>query len=235
VVNEERKKKEDPSRGKPNRGFSNFFTNFTSDNSDSGKSETDSEKPWQDNVNYGVKLGYQVIEEHIQQGQRVAQEVNNRTYEAESLNNDMQEIVERTQRFISEIAQLSMSSMESMSQSFPNMGTGSASEEGAAKANGKDAPNLDQAKVTIVMSSRRALEVSVDLLGASEDMVIDHLHQADISKPPLTDVKLLHIMDHEFKFHINVPDEHPPGLYYGVVYRSSNRKPCGTISVNIPE
>ena len=234
MVNEERKKKEDPSRGKPNRGFSNFFTEFTSDKTDSDRS--DSEKPWPDNVSYGVKLGYKVIEEHILQGQRVAQEVNNRTYKAESLNNDMQEIVERTQRFISEIAQLSMSTMESMSKNFPNMGTENTTEEGAETGgNGKSASHLDQAKVSVVMSSQRALEVSVDLIGASDDMAIDHLHEADISKPPLTDVKLEHIMDHQFKFHINVPDEHPPGLYFGVVYHSENRKPCGTISVSLPE
>ena len=45
-----------------------------------------------------MELGYRVIEEHIRQGQRVAQKLNDRTYGPGDMGADLQELTQRVMR-----------------------------------------------------------------------------------------------------------------------------------------
>ncbi|MEM7291939.1 MAG: hypothetical protein AAF420_00925 [Pseudomonadota bacterium] len=217
---DDRVKKDDPPRDTPYRDFSNLFTSFTRNNFGG-----DATSAWADNVDHGVKLGYRVIEEHIAQGRRVAQDVNNRNYGAESMNNDIREFAERTQQYVSDVSGLYMKTLQSLSNNMSANGF-------AGAVNGSGARSTD-AQVNVVMASKQPLEVSVELQDSGEDLTVDYLHAKDPNKAPLRDVKLEHVEGKTFKFHITVPDDQPAGQYRGVVYSAKSDKACGTVTATL--
>ena len=77
--------REEPVRTGPNRNWSTLYrpnTNISSTPSGNSPSADHPAQghPWNDAVSHGVKLGYRVIEEYLRQGQRAAQQFNNRAY-----------------------------------------------------------------------------------------------------------------------------------------------------------
>lgn len=119
-----RPRRTQPARSRPNREFYNILNQNTGSTSSSANNAHANGENWTDTVGYGVKLGYRVIEEQIRQGQRIAQQVNSGSYGMGSMNNDVQELAQSIQRYCEDSAQLYMRLMGSMTSDMAGRATG---------------------------------------------------------------------------------------------------------------
>ena len=232
----ERVKRKKPARASSDREFPNIFKSVNGSRTGSNGTGGDAGESWSENVTHGVKLGYRVIEEHIRQGQRIAQEVNNRSYSSASMNNDIQEFIQRTQRYVSDCMQLYPGIVEMASSNFASMGEGFGSEVfGNRKNKSSNQGESQQPKVIMVIKAQKSIEINVDLGIGCGDITIDHLHDSDVDKRAITDVKFETISADEYKLHINVDEDQPTGHYHGVILSATTGRPCGTVSALVTD
>lgn len=91
--------------------------------------------------------------------------------------------------------------------------------------------------LTLDIQSARRIEVSVDLRPRSSglSLVVHELRAPEPDKPRLAGVSLEGLPDEErVVLRIHVPDDHPPGVYSGVILDARTSLPRGTLSVRIP-
>lgn len=91
--------------------------------------------------------------------------------------------------------------------------------------------------LTLDLQSARRIEVWVDLRPRSSglSLVVHDLRASEPDKPRLTGVTLEGLPDEErVTLRIQVPDDHPPGVYSGVILDARTSLPRGTLSVRIP-
>ena len=91
--------------------------------------------------------------------------------------------------------------------------------------------------LTLDIQSARRVEVSVDLRPRSSGLplVVHDLRAPEPDKPRLTGVKIEGLPDEErVCLHLQVPEEHPPGVYSGLILDERTSLPRGTLTVRIP-
>ncbi len=199
-----------------------------------------------DAVSQGVKLGYQVIEEHIRQGQRIAQQFNSRSYNLSNVGNDVRELAERLVRDSTNLLSLWFNLMTSLannvdlSKSFSQMtsppspptSNGVAPQQASAAAE----PTSHGTAVSIELLASSPTQVTLNLSPKAERLFLatPGLHAMTADTPPLTDLTFIPALDNNpASLRIRVPDQHPPGLYTGVLVDRNTGLPQGTVSVRV--
>ncbi|MDX1500796.1 MAG: hypothetical protein R3325_00425 [Thermoanaerobaculia bacterium] len=216
-----------------------------------------------DAVDRGVRLGYEVIDDQIRQGQRVAEELNARNYGVQSMNRDMQEIVTRSARYYMDMASLFMDFMTRLpsalgtppgagmpggaGESPANGGWGAAAAAAAPWLPAQDPatpPASPQAKepqtprtpVDLRVVAKRPVTVRLDLdpVDPAARLTLPTLICADPESPPITGIRF-EPADGESAaaFSVEVPDEQPPGVYSGVVFEAGSGEKCGTLTLRL--
>lgn len=234
--------REDPARTEPIRDWSTLYRQSNSWNSrDASANPKSGDEATRgglcsDTVAQGVKLGYRVIEEYMRQGQRIAQQINNRSYGLGTMGNDIREISEQMLRYYSDLVSLWLDLMGSIAGN-PDLirnlfGLWQPQSEPSVNA----APANGATTVSIEVVSARPAQVTLDLRPQSEGLPLatHGLRALDPEKPPLTDITFEPGADNgPVSLRIRVPEGQPPGLYTGVVIDRDTGQPRGTLSVRI--
>jgi hypothetical protein len=90
---------------------------------------------------------------------------------------------------------------------------------------------------TFDIESARRIEVSVDLRPRSSGLAltVHDLRAPEPDKPRLAGVTIVGLPDEErVSIRIQVPEDHPPGVYSGIILDERTSLPRGTLSVRIP-
>jgi hypothetical protein len=233
-------RREDPERTGPIRNFSGLYQSSANGNSDkasdragSNRNEMETEKSHEE----GVGLAYRVIEKHINEGKKNAEQFNSRPYNATTLTDGLQEVLERTIRSQMELLPMWINALNTAIRLDPartGYPPGFQPFPPRAEANGTAAKTLKG--ITIEVASARPVQASIQLQEGVESSSLRTygLHTLDQNKPPLMNI-VFAPMDGTIKVGILIPDGQPAGLYSGVIVDSRTGEARGTLSVAVAE
>jgi hypothetical protein len=181
-----------------------------------------------------VELGYRVIEDQIRQGQRVAEQLNSRSYDSGAMGGDLREVADRVWRYYTDVGGLLVDFLSSLASDGDLVrrlfGEWQRRSESSTPASTNGA-----VAISIEISSAGPARVTLDLRPHSEKMplVCRELRALDAEKPPLTNVAFEPGAEGLVSLRIRVPEAHPPGIYAGAVIDSDTGQPRGTLSVKL--
>lgn len=233
----ERKTRPEPERPGYDRGYDTSFR--SADSWDWPGGDRDAGRPgdaagsgpggWADAISDGVRMGYRVIEEQIRQGQRVAEQINDRFYRAGPAGFDGQDITQRMWRSYWDLAAMWWDFVGSMAggQGFrPQSGWG----------NG-DYPSHDEpVELAIEVESERATRVGLVLSGlraSCRSLVALKLHDAvgnrlegEIEFDPIVEGEAVRVT-------VRVSEEQKAGTFTGKVVDGTSGEHLGTLTVHV--
>jgi len=241
-----RLKREDPDRLGPIRSWETLFrpTEPNGDAADNSSSATDAtakdQGSWEDIANRAIEQGYQVIEEQIRQGQRVAEQFRGYSQDIGKVNNDVSRLVERSMRFYADVGSLWFELIESLVRNpalasndrhrIPDTPKPNGHEN---SFNGNGAHPTFKQDVEIEVSSRSPASVALDLKApASPSLAVPALRALDQSKPPLTEIRFEHGANRPV-LRIRIPPEQPADTYAGAIIDTRTSEPQGTLCITI--
>ncbi|WNM58612.1 hypothetical protein [Candidatus Nitrospira allomarina] len=245
-----RLRRNDPLRQRPIRNPSTYFRESNSwqeRTSDSAPPPSEEQNPFDsldDVVTNGVKLGYEVIEKYLLQGQKVAEGIHNGSSEEDSKEGNVHWLLSSMLRLNRDMAGFWIDAIEAFVQN-PEFLLGLM---GAARSNGVtsssnntrepgSSANGASARVAVEIESRRRTQVTVDLR-PSPSQNVPHVHALNappnLGIPPLTEVSFR--WDRESAtpiVQLKIPDKQPTALYTGVVLDPKTNEVRGTLCVRI--
>ncbi len=196
-------------------------------------------------VSRAVETGYKVIEEQIQQGQKVAEQLSQGNIGADMVNGNVSEIFERVLRFYSDMGALWFEMLESVmrnpaaSQMFENFAGKAGGKANGHAMNGAEhpaaqsAPSLPVEIVCARPTGARAildLHPGVDLTGVT----LRPLLSQQAETPPIEEVRLIAARPGwPATVQITIPEEQPAGVYASMVLQASG-EPAGTLCLHLP-
>ncbi len=244
-----RLRRKDPVRKEPIRNASTYFRESHSWNeqtSDAAQTQSEEQSTFDsldDVVTNGVKLGYEVIEKYLLQGQKVAEGIHNGSYEKNSKEENVQWLLKSMLRLNRDIAGFWIDAIEAfvknpdfLSDLMGKASNGVAQSSSTPEEPGKSANGVN-GTIAIEVDSRRKTQVILDLRPSiSKD--VPHVHALnappDLRIPPLTDVSFR--WDRESAIPIvqlKIPDSQPAALYTGVVVDPKTNEARGTLCVRV--
>ncbi|MGD0291810.1 MAG: hypothetical protein ABSC63_19500 [Candidatus Binataceae bacterium] len=197
----------------------------------------------------GIETAYRVIDEHLQEGRRAAQERNAAgagagasaaagsagvTIAAESI----QEIVAQGIRFYSSFAPLWVNLVKSIANAAAagdNAAAGIAAPPLARAPMPPSAP-ATAAPIIVEIASTRMTRITVDLAPAASmtHLAIGGLQALEPEKPPLKEISLAtDATSHRAVVRIRIQDNQPAGVYRGVIVDPDSGESRGTITLRI--
>jgi hypothetical protein len=187
-------------------------------------------------VAHGVKLGYDVIDDQIRQGQRWAERLRHRDGHASVTHPaEVGTLIERALNIYKDIGTLALEAIETLTRS-------SAIQSGISRVwrgIGTPGPATDSGtgwRFAFKLTSGRPILVTSDirLRSAHALPVVHALHAANAAIPPLTGARFeVDPPTMAPVLHVEVADTQPAATYYGVVIDSATNEPCGTLSICI--
>jgi len=239
-----RLRREDPVRTRPVRNWSTLYRRrdsweFREPTAESTSAEGATRRgACNDVLTEGVELGYRVIEEQIRQGQRVAAQINKRSYAPAAVGNDIREVAERMLRYFADLSALWFEFLGSIAgnkdvfrSSFRPTDPNSGPSPMAAATSGPIG-------VSIEVACFRPTQVTLDLRPHVDGLRLSaqDLRALEPGKPPLTEVAFESAPGGDLvSLRIRVPDTQPVGIYAGAVIDGDTGEPCGTLSVRLTE
>ena len=247
----ERLRREPLERTGPRRSFFEFWVPGSpqwNGSTNGGGEQGDERNP----VAQAVRMAYQVADEQIALGQRVASQINDEAYDFNGAGDDLQEMTKRFWRFGQDFVTLWFDA----ASRFPGAARGAPPEgaEGASGANGarpsgpaNSRPRAQGADPTVGRShthdpvlveiaSRQKARVSVDLWGGGpgEELKTHGVRSLDPAVPPIVDVVYAPAAGKEpATLCVTVPDDQPAGDYTGVLLNNSGNDVVGSLVVRI--
>jgi len=179
----------------------------------------------------GVSLAYRVIERHINDGRRTAAMLNGQAYNTRGATDLLQEVIERTIRYSSELLPLWLEALTSALRiDPPQMSSPSPGTEDLAGTERSIA-------VAVEMISSKPATVSIDLREDSQRMslAVLGLRAVDPGKPELADVDLEADPTGGLKLRICIPQSCPPGTFSGVIVNRETGESRGTLTVRVSD
>ena len=172
-------------------------------------------------ISRAVELAYGVVDDHIRQGQKAAERLRAGTYSSADFDSDLKMCLDRALRLSKEFGVVGMEFFDAVRRMA---GTGAF----AASAGG--AVDLE------VKSKKRAhVKWDLSLSPAGFSPSVPPLHSADRDKEPLRDVHFRAGDGQRHVLVVNIPDEHPSGVYTGAIVDSKTNEPGGYVSVRVTE
>jgi hypothetical protein len=243
----QRLRREDPVRDHPLRYWSHLYrrpgswrTPEFSTPASSGNG-AQREDVHDDTVSHGVKLGYRVVEEHIRQGRRVAQQINARPSTSGGGENDIGELFGRMVRYCTDLGSLWSDLLNALAANpeFLNNLLRMVSPQPSPAANGKPTsaePIRESIAVSVEMIANRPSQVTVDLRPQSQGCMLATagLYAINPAAPPLLDIHFEPpAISGQVVLRIRIPDGQPPDVYTGVIVDKITNLPQGTLSVRV--
>ncbi len=228
--NHERLHRPDLERSEPKRNSATYFRDATASVNDLGRSDGNGTP--EDVVAYGVRLGYEVIEEQIREGQRLAQRLRPPT--ATGLG-DLEPLVGRVLHLYKDLGSLCFDAVEALARS-PATRLGLSRAEEAKQEKSYETGTGTGTVYGIEVSSPFRTQVTLRLSGGSRNVVLraHALHASDPNIGPLTGVS--------FKIPpetliptllVEIAGAHCPATYTGAVVDALTNEPCGTLCIRL--
>ncbi len=192
----------------------------------------------EDAISRSVEVGYRVVDDYIQQGQRAAQRMSEGKLTAETIASEAQELSARIARYASDF-------FGAWVELLDLAAAGSAARQGIATPPAPAppaepipaAPPPDRRPssgtgLRVQVAAARPVEVALDLRPerVTGALRAHELRSADPRKPRLRDVAVRD-GDGTPVLHIGVPDDHPAGAYEGLVLDAATNRPVGSVRV----
>lgn len=198
-----------------------------------------------DVVSRAVETGYKVIEEQIQQGQRVAEQLSQGNLGADMVNGNVSEIFERVLRFYSDMGALWFEMLESVvrnpaaSQLFESFTGRPGAKVNGHAMNGAGHPTAAAPiglPVEIVCARPSGARAALDLHPGADltSITIQPLSSQHNEAPAIEGVRLIAARPGwPATVQITIPDEQPAGIYTGILLQASG-EPAGTLCLHLP-
>lgn len=190
-----------------------------------------------DILGYSVKLAYQVAEEQIRQGQRMAERLGNASYRAaRGTGNGMAQLLERALGLYEQAGELWVEAAEMLARSPALLAKlYDAEKAGGAGAPADTAAPTPAAKIVVEVSCSRRTQVQLDLPSQAGAFTpaVRALHAAEPTVAPLSGVKFGQGADAVRILQIDIPDGQPSGTYAGAVVDDQTNEPRGTLCVRV--
>jgi hypothetical protein len=195
----------------------------------------------------GIETAYRVIDEHLQEGRRAAQEQGGAGRGSfatagpagvGSAADSIQEIVAQGIRFYSSFAPLWVSLVKAIANSaaVPDIAAAGLATASLAPAPMPRAAVMTGAPIIVEIASSRMTRITVDL-GSSAIMThlaIGGLQALEPEKPPLKEISLsIDASSSRAVVRIHVPESQPAGVYSGVIADRESGEPRGTLTLRI--
>ncbi len=238
-------RREDPDRDAPRRSWFEGFDRQqqTSNGQSQAGGDANPAAGWQNAVEQGVRMGYEVIDAQIKEGRRVAEQLSGQVssgagaYGSDSIRG-------MTDGFFRSFADLTTRWLEVMSAST-GAATGAGTTTSPSHQGGQPSQNGTESTtssstvpVSIEVDSKRPITVTLDLRPGSQGRALGNqpLIDPDPDKKPLSDVLFEPQGDDSpLTIKIRVPESHPAGVFSGVVFEREGGQPQGTLSVAIKD
>jgi hypothetical protein len=244
-------RREDPERVDPIRAWETLFKRDESepqsqsgaaDESPSTHEKQDEKASWDDIATRAVRRGYEVIEEQINEGRRIAEKVRGYSDDVRKGSDETTRLIERSLRFYTDVGSLWFELMESLLRSQAlhadprRSGNGAnGGSHHATNGNGNGASGAKNNDVDIEVISSCPTSISLDLRSANgATLTVPPLRAADDGKPPLTDIAF-HAGEGRSVLRIRIPKGQPADTYSGVVVDAGTHQPKGTLCVSVRE
>jgi hypothetical protein len=194
----------------------------------------------EDAVARSVELGYRVVDDYIQQGQRAAQRLSEGKLSAEVLSSEVNDLGARIARYASDffgawVELLELAAVGSAVRQSAGNGTGDA----AAPSVPSPPPARRPANggMRVAVTAGRPVEVALDFRAerVTGTLRAHELRSADATKPRLSDVRITDEPDGNPVLRIRVPDDHPAGAYEGLLIDAATNRPVGSVRLVVSE
>jgi hypothetical protein len=234
----ERVKRPPLSRAKPVRSWSTLL----------GASESTARPSTDpgDFISRSVELGYQVVDDYIRQGRKVAERLGERSLGPAALTPNVQELGTLMMQYASDFMGVWMQFMEiamrgsapppaASAQPAAPQAEGGGDREAARDGASSDVRGPEGTRVRIEVASLWPTEVWLDLRpeAARASVVAHALRAADPDVPRLDDVSFTNGSDDPPLFRVRIPPSQPPGVYNGLLVDQRTSRPVGTVSVRV--
>jgi hypothetical protein len=234
MTQQKRKKRPPPSRSGPRRSFLHHDHLAGSAQPGAAPAPAAQAGGIDEVVGNAVKLGYQVVEEQLQQGRESARRIREGTYTTAELEDDVNALVDRLVRVTQDATAAWLDIVSAVARAgAPAMtGAGASAMAGAPVRPGRRSePNF-----AVEVNSPHPAQVTLDLAPASQRFV-----------PVVHSLQGTHGRKHKpigvrFKLSpdgsrgvlvVTVPDDIEAGTYTGAVVDSATHRPGGTLRVDI--
>jgi len=171
-------------------------------------------------IDQAVKLAYGVVDDHIAQGRRAAERLRQGSYSSADFDDDLRQCLDRALRLSKDLGVVGVDFLDVMRRR-------------AASRSGTD-PSTPEAALE-VNSKRRRAEVKFHIRPGVRGFnpTVPPIHSADQNKAPLSDVHFELRDGSRPVLVVNIPEDHPPGVYHGAIVDSKTHEPQGFISVRV--
>jgi len=244
MTQQERLHRQDPKRAEPIRNLTAFLRNSHSwgevppgeEHSHTGEGEKSSETI-DDVLTHGVNLGYKIIDEHILQGRRVADDLRHRrSFGSEQKGETPGEInalVSRLLGLTKDMGALCFDSLE-LALKSPLL-LAQLADRGQHSEETTPSPSVTESNISIEISSKRRAQVTLNLPARARPYspLIHALHAANPAFPPLTGVRFQHSAGKAPLLLVEIPDGQPPSTYTGVVVEKDTNEPVGSLVIRV--
>ena len=241
----ERVRREDPSRTEPMREWRQLFRGPESQGNESEASHHNggSQRPWESAITDAVNLGYRIIEEQMNQGKRVAEQISTRTYTTNSIGDDASELVRRLLRFYTDIGSTCLEFVDSVSRSTVFQGNLREWVDGGLGRGNNNTSEMTSQPATnghgdipIDIASAQPVRIALDLNGTPDrsNLHIGPLKSLDGCKPELARI----LFDYssglrEPILRVRIPSTQPADTYTGVIIDTRSKRAVGNLSIEI--
>jgi hypothetical protein len=261
-MTKERLRKPDPDRAEPIRDWEQLFRHSEQHRAESNGIGTDKSgvngnnghgnnghsnngQGWDDAVTHAVKLGYQIIEDQISQGKRVAEQLSDNTRASQSVGGDVSDFVRRLLQFYTDIGATCFDFIDSLTHSKEfNDNVRGWVDEGLAGTSGNDAPAPAQSQansgehhnipveVQCEHSARVSLQLTEEANGSR--LGVPGLFGIDPSNGALQDIEFIYEPgQHRPTLIVRIGKDQAADTYTGAVVDTVTNEPRGTLSVQI--
>jgi len=182
-------------------------------------------------VSHAVELGYKVIDDYIERGQRAAERMRRGTYGTDALGEDLQDVAGRLVRYISDFGS---TWLEVFDRTGMNGHRPPAGEPAAPLPASPGVPPTSKAlHVRVALRSRRPAEVALDITGvpSGNELIVHTLRPPTGQGERLHDVAFVPGPHGGGTITIRVPDDLPAGTYSGLVADAATNRPVGALTV----
>lgn len=195
-----------------------------------------------DAVSKSVELGYRVIDDYLQQGQRVARRLSDGRPAPEVWATEIQDLGVRMARYASDFMAAWMELLELTARGGGRMPNAAPTPDGPAPSPGvaeRSAPppvDVQAPRVRVAVRSRRPVEVDVDYRPerVTGSVRVHALRALEADKPRLENVSFQPATAADPpRLVLHVPDAQPPGSYEGLLVDERTNRPVGSVRVDL--
>jgi hypothetical protein len=229
--------REKPERSEPIRGFANFYQQAASPNGrqrHENQASQDNHGAPRGRLAHGVELAYQIIDKHIEEGRRTAQQFSKGPYSVGITTDSVQALLERMVSFQSEMLPLWVNALSTLVRADPIGAAYPPPSEAIPR--GTSTRNHGAHGVSIEIESTNPVQVSLQLQDntPNQQLAAQGLRSLDPTSPALMDISFTQQKaGGRNSVQIRIPETQPAGTYSGAIVDRNTGDARGTLTVRV--